>query len=58
MQETHLNEVYFSRDKISQFKLTTLRIINIEINNEIYLYEMLITNLLQATLVKRVGQSY
>ncbi len=30
MQEMHLDDVYFSRDKISQFKSTTLRSINVE----------------------------
>jgi len=30
MQETHLDEVYFSRDKISQFESTTLRSTDVE----------------------------
>ena len=30
----------------------------VEINNEIYLHEMLTTNLLQAMLVRRAEQSY
>ncbi len=45
-------------DAFNEFSINFIFFITIVIDNEIYLYEMLITNLLQAMLVRRAKQSH